>query len=82
MANNKSNTWKKDLTIKLVKLFHIIAFIQYVFSIYYDLMYVHPHIQTASHKFKRTPYGGKFKYLTFWNIVSKNYFQKLKISKL
>jgi hypothetical protein len=47
-------------------------------------MYVHPNIQAGKLNFKsgfkRTPYGGKFKYLTFWDVVS-DFFHTLKVLK-
>lgn len=51
----------------LLFVFHVISCVQFSFAVYYD--YVHvvvPRRSTEIH----SDYGGKFKFLTFWNAVS------------
>lgn len=57
-------TFKKFLFV-----LHFVAFTNYVFAFYYDMMYV----DFPAHKIpaKSTKFGGKFKYLTVINVVMK-----------
>lgn len=49
--------------------FHIIAFAKFSFAVYYDYMYtIIPDGVNKTH----SGYGGKFKFLTFWDAVSIN----------
>jgi len=45
-------------------LFHLLVFAMYMFTLIYETM----NIPTAPH---RQSYGGRFKFLTFWNQVLK-----------
>lgn len=47
--------------------FHAVTFLQYAFAVFYDYTYtIVPHNVTSVHN----AYGGKFKFLTFWDAVS------------
>lgn len=47
--------------------FHAVTCLQYAFAVYYDHTYtIVPHNVTSMHN----AYGGKFKFLTFWDAVS------------
>jgi len=47
--------------------FHAVTFLQYAFAVFYDYTYtIVPHNVTSVHNV----YGGKFKFLTFWDAVS------------
>lgn len=51
---------------KLLFVFHVAAFVQFFFAVYYDYTYtrVPPQIGKV-----HNAYGGKFKFLTFWDAV-------------
>ena len=51
----------------LVTLFHLIITVSYGYGIYAYLFQVHPPKEFA---IMRSGFGGPFKYLTFWNMVS------------
>lgn len=75
MANLSVQTWNKGVYLALVKLLHFIAFVQFLYAIYYNVVHVHPPANIF--KTKRTKFGGNFQFLTFWNAVSqstRNYF--------
>ena len=47
--------------------FHAVTFLQYAFAVFYDYTYtIVPHDVKSVHN----AYGGKFKFLTFWDAVS------------
>lgn len=47
--------------------FHAVTFLQYAFAVFYDYTYtIVPDNVTSVHN----AYGGKFKFLTFWDAVS------------
>jgi len=47
--------------------FHAVTFLQYAFAVFYDYTYtIVPHNVRSVHN----AYGGKFKFLTFWDAVS------------
>ena len=47
--------------------FHVISCVQFAFSVYYDYTYV---IVPPTLSRMHNSYGGKFKFLTFWDAVS------------
>lgn len=69
MSKKSTDTWNRGIFLALIKLFHFIAVVQYVYAIYYDVKYVH-FPATVNPEIKRTSFGGKFKYLTFLDAVS------------
>ena len=55
----------------LIILFHILAILHYSYAIFYDYVFVFP----EEIKIRQMSFGGKFIYLTFWDTVSKIYFE-------
>ena len=51
---------------KFLIIFHAAAFMQFAFAVYYDLMYTHVPVEVGR---VHNAYGGKFKFLTFWDAV-------------
>lgn len=78
MANKRAEPSTQGIMIALVKFFHLIAAIQFCFAIYYDYSFVHapPNVLRTN----RSPYGGKFKFLTFINAVSQKALTEPKVS--
>lgn len=58
------------LLLCLIKLFHVGAFCQYVFAIYYDLNYVKAPA-SETHVIVQPGFGGRSRFLTYWCLVSK-----------
>lgn len=54
---------KDALVFTLVRVFHLLAAVQFGFAIYYD--YSHVHVPATVLPSNKTNYGGKFKFLTF-----------------
>lgn len=56
---------------KFLVVLHFLAFIHYAFALYYDLKY----IEIPAHRIPKEnmSFGGKFKYLTFINVVIMKY---------
>jgi hypothetical protein len=68
MSKKATNVWNRGIFLALVKIFHFIAAVQFVYSIFYDWTYVH--VPEKAIRSNRTAFGGKFKYLTFLDAVS------------
>lgn len=68
MADKGSNKTNREVYLTLVKFFHLITAIQFCFAVFYDFSYVH--VPGKALRSNKSPYGGKFKYLTFLNAVS------------
>lgn len=64
MDGHRNNGFLNFLTI----VFHIIAAIQFSYSVYYDWMFV---VVPKDIFPIMSAFGGKFKFLTFWDAVSK-----------
>lgn len=60
---------RNDGTYKtLITVFHVLAAVQFSYSVYYDFMFV----VVPKEVFPiMSAFGGKFKFLTFWDAVSK-----------
>lgn len=59
--------------------FHAVTFLQYAFAVFYDYTYtIVPHNVTSVHNV----YGGKFKFLTFWDAVSIDVSKVVSLMKL
>lgn len=68
MANQSADAWKRGILGALIKLFHVIAAVQFFYSVLYD--FNHVHVPPSFIPRNRTAFGSKFKYLTMWNAVS------------
>jgi hypothetical protein len=73
MSNKSKNSWNKGIFLALVKLYHFIALVQFVYAIYYD--FVHVNVPVGVLKTKRSAFEGnkfleKMKYLTFIDAVN------------
>ncbi|XP_008208004.1 androgen-induced gene 1 protein isoform X2 [Nasonia vitripennis] len=55
----------------LLIVFHAAAFVQFAFSVYYDLFHTHVPIEVGR---VHNAYGGKFKFLTFWDAIAQTFF--------
>ena len=71
MGKNKpsTDTWNRGILGSLVKLMHLIAAIQFIYSVYFDFKYVHPP-KNQDFKLHQDDYGGKLKFLTIWDAVN------------
>lgn len=67
MSKKSTDAWNRGVLLALVKLFHLISAVQFCFAVYYDFTYVH--VPGKILKSNKTPFGSKFKYLTFINAV-------------
>ncbi|XP_014205057.1 androgen-induced gene 1 protein-like [Copidosoma floridanum] len=56
---------------KLLVVFHAAAFAQFFFAVYYDYTYTRVPVQIGK---VHNAYGGKFKFLTFWNAIAQTIF--------
>lgn len=63
MANNNGGVVNRGLLMNIIKIFHIIAAVQFCFAVYYDFTYVH--VPSKALRSNRSTFGGKFKFLTF-----------------
>lgn len=77
MANNRADIGNRGLLITIIKIFHLIAAVQFCFAVYYDFAYVH--VPSKALRSNRSTFGGKFKFLTFIDGV-KTYSMKQRLS--
>lgn len=54
----------------MLKFFHIISLVQYIYAIHFDLNYVLMQ-QKQQHDLIRPGFGGRLRFLTYWSMVSK-----------
>lgn len=53
----------------MLKIFHIISLVQYIYAIHYDLNYVLEQ-QKKLPDLIRPGFGGRLRFLTYWSMVS------------
>lgn len=63
MANNGGDVANRGLSLTIIKLFHLLAAIQFCAAVYYDFYYVH--VPSTALRSNKSKFGGKFKFLTF-----------------
>lgn len=62
---------KNNIPKVIIWLFHAVGALQFSYSVYYDYTYVIVPKEVAP---IMSAYGGKFKFLTFWDAVSTGLF--------
>lgn len=72
MANKAAESLNKGIYGALRILLHLIGVVQFWYGIYYDFSFVHLP-QDLRGTVKTSNFGGKFKYLTVLNAVSKSF---------
>lgn len=68
MANKNTDATTREVHSTVVKVFHLITAVQFCFAVYYDYAFVH--VPSSALKSNRTTFGGKFKFLTFFDGVN------------
>lgn len=63
MSNKNKPSDPSGIYLTLIKVFHLVAAIQFCFAVYYDCFHVHAPASVL--KSNGSKFGGKFKFLTF-----------------
>lgn len=64
--NNMDPSKRSSISSTIISIFHVFAAVQFSYSVYYDYMFV----LVPKDVFPiMSAFGGKFKFLTFWDAV-------------